>query len=67
MFSDLLENCLIILEVFVALLFLSSLAVARCLLGRARVNRVELERERVREDVEKLMTKDTSTMTHSQS
>ena len=67
MFSDLLENCLIILEVFVALLFLSSLAVARCLLGRASVNQVELERERVREDVEKLMTKDTSTMTHSQS
>jgi len=48
--------------VFVTLLLLSSVAVARCLLNRASVSRVE----RVREHVEKLMIHGQSNDTHSQ-
>ena len=52
----------IILGVFVTLLLLSSVAVARCLLNRASVSRVE----RVREHVEKLMIHGQTNDTHSQ-
>jgi len=48
--------------VFVTLLLLSSVAVARCLLNRASVSRVE----RVREHVEKLMIHGQTNDTHSQ-
>ena len=61
-FSELRENYQSILGVFVTLLLLTSVAVARCLLNRASVSRVE----RVREHVEKLMVHGQTNDTNSQ-